>query len=191
MMTALSLAEAPAPAVTLADAKAFLHVWHSDDDALITNLIAAATDKLDGADGMLGRCIGRQKWKAAFDCFPFGVLKLPLPPLHAVTSIKYQDIVGSEQTLDPAAYRVSGIGGNGVIEPVGQWPHTYHCRAAVDVEFEAGYDPVPASIKHLILGLAFYWYENRGTAANSNLVGHDAPFGFDDALTQWRVPFVG
>lgn len=185
-MTAnLFLVEAPAPAVTLADATAFLHVWHTDDDAVITQLIAAATDKLDGADGMLGRCIGEQKWRWTLDGFPCGSLRLPLPPFKAVTSIKYLDAAGAQQTLPEAEYHAASTG---VVAPTASWPRTSDLPGAVEVEFAAGQAAAPASLKQIILALAFYWYENRGAAAPSSLASTEMPFGFDDVLTQWRTP---
>jgi uncharacterized phiE125 gp8 family phage protein len=184
----LTLVNAPGPAVTLADAKAFLHVWHDDDDAVITHLIAAATDKLDGADGVLGRCLAEQTWRLSLDCFPSGVIKLPLPPLKAVNSIKYFDRNGDEQTLSAADYKVSGAG---VVAPVGAWPATWEFPGAVSVEFEAGSTEVPASLKQIIFSLVFFWYENRGAGTQPTGSVAETPYGFDDAIAQWKVPYVG
>ena len=186
MTISLSLVDAPAePAVTLADAKAFLHVWHDDDDAVIAQLIAAATDKLDGADGMLGRCILEQTWRMTLDCFPSGAIRLPLPPFREVVSITYLDTNGVEQTLPGSAYRATH---GGVLSSTATWPDTAQISGAVSIIFTAGLDEAPASIKQVILALAFYWYENRGAAAIPALAGQEVPFGFDDLLTQWRTP---
>lgn len=190
MLTNLSLVEAPDPVVSLTDAKAFLHVWHDDDDALITQLIAAATDKLDGAGGVLGRALGVQTWRLMLDCFPVGALKLPLPPFRSVESITYFDRNGDQQTLDPADYKASGVGGTGVIVSTGDWPDTWEFPGAVDIEFKAGYDDVPASLKHVILSLVFFWYSTRGAVNVGNIV-NEIPFGFDDAVAAWQVPYVG
>ncbi len=188
-MTAnLSLVEAPASAVTLADAKAFLHVWHADDDDVITQLIAAATDKLDGADGMLGRCLAPQTWRLSLDEFPDRAIRLPLPPFREVVSIKYADWQGVDQTLPETAYHASS---RGFVVPTSSWPRTADIPDAVTIRFKAGYDDVPPSLKQVILGLVFFWYAQRGTGAQPNSETVETPFGFDDALTQWRVPFVG
>lgn len=180
----IRVGDAP-PAVSLEDAKAFLQVWHDDDDDLITQLVAAATDKLDGADGMLGRCLTVQKWTLTLDAFPAGVMKLPLPPLRKVEAIKYLDPQGVEQTLPEGAHRITG---NSV---VAKWPQTADEPGAVSVQFEAGYETVPASIAQAVMSLTFYWYENRGAAAAANVAAREVPFGFEDTLTQWRVPVLG
>lgn len=184
----LSLVDAADPVVSLADAKAFLHVWHDDDDAVITNLVAAATDKLDGAHGVLGRCLGVQTWRLTLDCFPAGSVRLPLPPFRSVESIKYLDRNGDEQTLAPTAYKVSATG---IVAPATDWPVTWEIPGAVSIEFTAGYDDVPASLKQVILGLAFFWYSTRGAAAQPTGQVMETPFGFEDAISQWQVAFVG
>lgn len=190
-MTSLSLVEAPQPAVDLSIAKDFLHVWHSDDDVIITHLLEAATEKLDGVGGALGRCLMPQTWKLSLDCFPSGPIKLPLPPFREIVSIKYFDRNGDEQTLAPSAYVETGAGGTGIVSPIGAWPDTWDFPGAVSIEFEAGFDEVPAALKQAIMGLAFFWYAQRGVAAQPNSETVETPFGFDDAVAQWRVPFVG
>lgn len=48
--------------VTLTEAKAHLRVDFDDDDTLIASLVNAATDYLDGWDGILARCLVTQTW---------------------------------------------------------------------------------------------------------------------------------
>jgi hypothetical protein len=65
------------PVLTLADAKPHLRVDHNDDDSLITALIAAATARLDGRDGILGRWLRQQTWEL------FPARQLPAPAASA------------------------------------------------------------------------------------------------------------
>src|SRR5690606_10673336 len=55
--------------VTLAEAKLHLRVDHDDEDALISNLIQAATGHLDGWTGILGHCLVEQVWRQDHDRF--------------------------------------------------------------------------------------------------------------------------
>lgn len=200
MTQSLFLVDAPDPVVSLADAKAFLHVWHDDDNALITHLIAAATDKLDGAHGVLGRALGEQTWDYVLDGFPCGAgpkgggIRIPLPPLQSVVSVKYIDRhTGTEVTLaEGADYEVDPYGQPGWVVPSSRgWPSTMDTINGVRIRFKAGYDEVPASLKQVILGLVFFWYGQRGAAASPNSATAEMPFGFDDVVVAWQVPFVG
>lgn len=159
---ALRLLEAPAEQpVSLAEAKAHCRVEHDDDDALIGSLIAAAVGHLDGAAGILGRCLVNQGWAFDMDAFP-ETIALPLAPVVTVDAVKYIDEADAVQTLATSAYVVS----NGRIEsaPDEDWPVTRDRHGAVTVEFTAGYGEaanVPAALKAAMLLLIGHWYANR------------------------------
>lgn len=72
-----------APVVTLDEAKAHLRISHDDDDLLIQSLIDAATEYLDGLDGVLGRALSPQTYEAVFDASP--AYRLPLVPIVSST----------------------------------------------------------------------------------------------------------
>ena len=185
---------APAPIVATEEARQHLRIDHTDDDAYIAALVAAATAWIDGADGWLGRCLGPQTWDLKLDGVwwdrrqpapldspwwqrhGFGsgwALRLPLPPLLEVVSIKYRDPANAEQTYDAANYVVSGVGashgGTVSLATGAAWPSVSNGREAMTVRFRAGYeagDPpgpaVPAPIKHAVLLMTERLYEDRG-----------------------------
>ncbi len=96
--------------VSIFEARSHLRVDHSEDDALIAGYIAAATDALDGRDGLLGRALVTQRWRLVLDAFPAGPIVLPLPPLRSVLSLSYNPLSGgSAVTLSPSTYTVDGI----------------------------------------------------------------------------------
>lgn len=79
MLLRVELVAGPSlPVVSLDEAKAHLRVSHDDEDDLIRGLIAAATAYLDGLDGVLGRALSPQTWRAVYregsatDCLPIG-----------------------------------------------------------------------------------------------------------------------
>ena len=89
----------PANPLSLEEAKAHLRVDHTDEDDLIEIYIKAATDYIDGRSGFLGRCIVRQTWRLVIDGFHDNEIKIPLPPLRSVNSVKYDDADGAEAII--------------------------------------------------------------------------------------------
>jgi uncharacterized phiE125 gp8 family phage protein len=167
----LRLITAPtADVLTLAETKAHLRVDEDDEDAVIAGLIAAATARLDGRDGILGRCLAEQTWELGLAAFPAaeaGAILLPLPPTIAVDSVKYLDGAGAEQTISSALYAVSpgGIAGDTVLPLAGSWDYLTAARPdAVRIRFRAGYATLPKNIRLALLLMIGDWFEHRGTA---------------------------
>lgn len=177
-----------APAVTpvsLVEAKAHLRVDHEDDDAVITALIGAATDHLDGRTGILGRALVDQTWRQDFNGFR-GCLRLPLAPVAAdgVESVKYFDANNVEQTLAATTYHllVDALGPFVSLKAGQSWPSTFARLDAVSIEFVAGYGDdakVPDALRVAILMHVAHIYNNPeavvvGGAATSLPLGHGA-----------------
>jgi uncharacterized phiE125 gp8 family phage protein len=127
--------------VSLEEMKLHLRVDTADDDGLIAGLIRAAVQNLDGRDGWLGRSLVTQTWELVLDCFPAHEIKIPLPPLQSITSLKYDDVNGDEQTLSTSAYTVDNYSRIGWIIPVTgtPWPATFRGVNAVRIRFVSGY----------------------------------------------------
>lgn len=126
--------------VTLAEARLQCKV-DSDDtthDALINVLITAAREF---AEHYTGRALAEQTLEAAARCFPdCDHIDLPRPPVSSVTSIKYTDAAGVEQTLSASAYSLSPYElSNRVSLAYGlTWPTTQDVADAVRIRFVAG-----------------------------------------------------
>lgn len=93
-------------------------------------------------------------------------IELPNPPLQSVTSIKYLDTTGVQQTLDPSLYRVDTSGERGIVTPAfgKSWPTAYQVTGAVEITFVCGFgDPsaVSPKIKHAMKMLCAHWYSQR------------------------------
>lgn len=132
------------------------------DDTLLQVYLDAAVAHVDGAEGVLGRCLVTQTWDYALECFPDEIV-VPLPTLASVTSVKYYDVDGVEQTISSSNYIVSGQR----IVPVEDydWPDVQAERPnPITVRFVAGYGlavAVPAAIKAAILLLVGDMYAYR------------------------------
>lgn len=150
----MSLVLITAPAeepVTLSEAKLHLRVDHSADDTLITALIVAAREQ---AEHKTGRVLVTQTWEQVLDAFPADEMRLDVPPVQSITSVKYLDEAGDEQTLDGAAYSLDAAKLPGWLFPASEWPATYDGANAVRVRMVCGYgaaSAVPATIKAWML----------------------------------------
>jgi uncharacterized phiE125 gp8 family phage protein len=147
----------------LVEAKAHLNVDYADDDTLIQAMIDAATAHCDGPGGFLGRAIVEQTWELVLDEFPENEIRIPLPPLIAVQSVKYDDGDGVEQTISSGDYTVDTASEPGWVLPEasGTWPATFDGINAVRIRYRAGYLTVPSDIKAAILLYVGSLYANR------------------------------
>lgn len=172
--------------VTLGEAKAHLRVDHSDEDARITSLIKAATSYLDGRTGVIGRCLVTQTWELTLDAFPAKEIELPLGPVASVTSVKYVDAAGLEQTLSAGSYYVDTASLSAWVVPEDTWPATMAAANAVTVRYVAGTAAasVPEAIRQAILLLVGHWYENRQPVADGSIAS--LPFTVDALLAPFR-----
>jgi len=167
--------------VPLHEARLHLRVDHDDEDLMIDSYIRAASARLDGPDGYLGRCLTPKVWRLGLNQLR-GTITLPLPPCQEVTSITYADRNGDVQTLANASYRVRGIGDVACITPIGSWPDT----DSASITFTAGYTVVPDPIRAAILLRVAHMYEHRESVVIGESVA-GLPLGEDDLLRNFRL----
>jgi uncharacterized phiE125 gp8 family phage protein len=129
----------------------------------VQGLIEAATAHLDGPDGWLGRSLGRQTLEARFDTYNGGCeMRLPYRPIVSVTSLTYLDSGRNAVTIDPDAYELMGADLAAIGSPA--WHGGYVGREALRVRYVAGYETLPAPIRHAILMMVADMFENPQTA---------------------------
>jgi uncharacterized phiE125 gp8 family phage protein len=155
---------ASALAVSLAEAKLHLRVDVAEEDALITAFITSATE---AAEQITGRALMPQTWELTLDAFP-DALELTRVPVASVTSLKYYDSTGVQQTLSNTLYTLDSAddAGFAYVVPVyaGSWPSTRDQINAVALRYVAGYADaasVPESIKAWIKLMVGAMYESR------------------------------
>ena len=151
--------------VTTAQAKTHARVDTSDDDTYIGTLITAARRY---CEQYTRRTFVTTTYEWTLRSLPAGELVVPRPPLQSVSSIKYIDTDGNEQTWSSDDYQVSTAGVVGRIKPAYSetWPsYRGYDYDAVTVTFVAGYGDaaadVPQEIVHAIKFLVAHWYEHR------------------------------
>lgn len=185
---ALTLVTAPAEEpVALADAKLHMRVDDSDENALITTLIAAARK---WCENHTRRQFVTATYDWTLDRFPC-VLRVPRPPLASVTSITYVDTAGTTQTVDSDDYRVDIATAPGRITEAysASWPSTRSVTNAVTVRFVAGYGDaadVPESIITAIKIMVAHWYEHREPVMPGLSIS-SVPMSVTSLLSPYRI----
>lgn len=194
----LVLVTAPAAEpVSLAEAKLHLRIDATDEDALITELIAAARKY---CERFTRRAWITQTWDLKLPRFPpvddpweLGfcdrAIRLPLPPAQSTTSITYTDENGISQTLSSSLYTLDSTVEPALIHEAynEDWPETRDVPNAVVVRFVAGYGlaaSVPEPLKIALKLLVAHWFEHREAAQDTAL--HSVPMAVESLLLNYR-----
>ena len=168
-MRTISVVTPPAiEPVTVADARLALG-QDAGADAPVLDLRLRAAREL--AEAFTGRAFITTTFLVTLDSFPSAPIEewwdgvrdgvpawrrssitLPRPPVQSITSIKYTDASGVEQTVDSGTYYLAG--GRIMLLPAMSWP-SYARTASVKVTFVSGYgdapEDVPAGVRAGIL----------------------------------------
>jgi uncharacterized phiE125 gp8 family phage protein len=147
-------------------------VEDDEEKGYADSLAIAAREWVENRNGI---AVMTQTWETKYDGWWDGVLDLPYPPLQSVSSIKYLDLNGALQTLDPANYVV--LNGSPIAQiawaPSAVRPALSQLPGSVTVRFVAGnatQASVPATIKQAILILTGTWFENRESVVVGTIV---------------------
>lgn len=179
--------------VSINEAKSWLWVDHDQDDVLISSMISAAVENLDGRKGKLGRCLLTQIWRQDFDGWGSEVrLRLPLSDVSAV-AVKYYDGDNVLQTVSSSLYQlmedecgfyVSFLSGFSA-------PPLYDRADPVQVTMTCGYgaaSAVPGPIKTAIMMMVAGWYATRESVSERQM--HVVPNGILSMLSPYRSMYV-
>lgn len=147
-MLSLVTAGTAADAIGLAAAKAFLRVSESDDDTQIAAVLAAAV-------GFVGKASGRElvrgTWLLSLASVS-GNLRLPMPPVGAVSGISIYAPDGTDTALDVADFYLFSGDDKATLRPKsGAWPATAVRDDAVRITFTAGYLTPPDELIHAVM----------------------------------------
>lgn len=161
-----------------------------DEDANLHGLIRAARD---WTEEFLNRSLVEQELELSLDAFPSGTdpIRPAFGPLVSVTTIKYDDDDGVEQTWSNTLYLVDTASVPGRITPAfdESYPTSRVQNNAVRVRYKAGYgkdvDDVPENIRRAVMMTAAHLYENREATAAVNLM--EVPMGVKGLLWPSRV----
>ncbi len=140
----LLITPASSEPLTLSEAKLFLRIEHTADDALITRAISVARQAAEDYMRLILLAQG-YTYQTGEIC---AVTALPVGPAQSISAITATDSEGQESTVNSDQYRLT-LDGYGVI--FGSVPSA----DSITIEFTAAYaasaDAVPAMIKQGIL----------------------------------------
>lgn len=174
MLISLKTVTAPSgEPLTELEAKTHLRVVGDHEDTLIQLLIKTARVMVEARSR---QALLTQTLQLNLVGWPVnGVIELLKPPVQSVTSVKYVDQDGVEQTWDSGNYAVDTesqpgrlLRGYGV-----SWPSVRRegVAAPVQITYVAGYgdrEAVPEPYKQAMLLLIGHWYEHREEVSMAN-----------------------
>jgi uncharacterized phiE125 gp8 family phage protein len=184
-MTSYLLAGPAEEPVSLAEAKGFLKIDDTAEDALLNTLIGAARLHVEG---VTGRALLAQSWRLVLDAWPADrVVKLPVTPFMAVTEITAYDAAGGAHEV-PLAQFLSEPDRLLLPAAVAGMPLLRE-RQGLEIDYVAGFgtEPgdVPADIRQALLALVAYWHEHRDAVIVAGS-GALVPSGFDRMVAAYR-----
>lgn len=156
--TVVTVAPASEP-VTAADVKLQSRIDDTASDDLLAIYIAAARGFVESYTGT--RLVSQTVLMQGA-CFA-DLAALPAAPLISVSSVKYLDTDGAEQTLSTDVYEVITTGLSPAIRlKVNQtWPAIRDASDGVRVTAVCGYSEVPPEIKSALLLMVSKWFDDR------------------------------
>jgi len=171
--------------LNLGDIKRYGVIEHDDDDPLHLDILASATDYVER---YLRAALISTPYEAYYSGFA-DCIELPVRPAISIEEIKYYDIDGLEQILDPSIYEADLAGPipSVILAQSQAWPSVDKTINPVTVVFTAGYgtkDDVPDGIKLAIAMLVRQFEENREGIAFSQ--ANEIPHSVSALLTRYR-----
>lgn len=178
--------------IALSEAKLFLKVDTSDDDALIGTIISSAREYVENFTGYQ---LLSATYTQYLDKFPNKntAIELLMNPVSAVTHVKYYDSDNTLQTWNTSNYDtdLKGKPARITLANDATFPTVYDRTNAVEIKFVAGYASTSATgfpkqllnAMYLIIG---HLYENRQDVIVGSIVT-EMRKGADSILRQYRI----
>ncbi len=164
-MTAVLITGPAVEPVSLTEAKAHLRVDGTDEDTLVSSLIAAARIHMEA---YTHRVFITQTWSIYLDKWPQDQpLALPISPVQSVTAINIYDEDDGFVAADPVSYVVDAASSRPRIlwRGTGVPPRPGRALNGIEIIVNAGYGndgaQVPQPIRQAILMLVAQWFEHR------------------------------
>lgn len=168
----------PAPLATVADLAAFTREELDDDDASATLALSVASDAVRA---WLGYDVTKANSVVTLDPVNGSFIVLPQHPVISVELVEilqngvWVTLTADQYTVSRALGMISGLPGLGIRWP-GR-PETWR------VSYTHGYDPVPAALQGVVLGIAARWLANPAGLKTERIGGYTSTFSPEAGFT--------
>ncbi len=151
--------------LSLAEAKTFLRLDTTDDDVVVSDLIAAARQRIETGAGL---ALLTQNWRLVLDDWPSSreVGLIPVPVAN-VDAVRVLDADGVAEVIDPVDYlaETTSRPARLVLLSSRQWGKPGRAAGGIEIDFTAGYgsdaSSVPLPLRQAVMHLVTEAYENR------------------------------
>lgn len=152
---------------------------YREHDNELQALITAAREKYESDTGLV---LCSSSWRLNFDQWPVSYLELPTRTVSGISSIKYIDATGAQQTVASTVYELDAAYPSPQIrlKDNQQWPTIRGHKGDIEINYVAGHanqGAVPYRDQQAILLLAANWFENRTGMIASNV--SESPVGYN------------
>ena len=152
--------------ISLEEAKAFLRVETSDEDAIIASLIASARIHVE-AQAQLA--LVTQQWRIVLDCWPaHGRIAVRPGPLRGVTAARVFDFDSETRAVDTQSL-VPDKGSSMLAFMPWMLPMPTRIAAGIEIDVTVGFGDsaadVPEPLRQAVRLYVAHWYENRAVLA--------------------------
>ena len=153
--------------LSLIEARAHLRLDTTDEDDLVTALIAAARHVVERETR---RALITQTWRVILDAWPdLNTFRIPLAPFISLSAIRTFDAANTATFLSASAYYVDAQPGATRVQFTLQPPNPGRAIAGIELDVVIGYGAgaasVPDPLRLAIRLLVARWFEARGDAA--------------------------
>lgn len=186
-MTAYLLAGPAQEPVSLAEARAFLRLDGDAEDALVQTLVTAARLHVEA---ITARAMIAQTWRLVLDAWPpDGAVRLPVGPALSLVAVTAFDDQDDPHELGPDQFTLDAQTPRLLLPARIEGMPTLRRRLGLEIDWVAGFgetaEAVPADLRHAMLVLVAYWFDNRDAVmvAGSGAV---VPRGFDRLVAGHR-----
>ena len=183
MMSMQLITEPASEPVTLDEAKLFLRIDTTDDDALLASLITASRRLIEQTTR---KCLLQQTWRFGVDRWPVtSLLRLPLAPLMSLSMVTVMDGTGNRLAQNLANFQINPTSVPPTIQAKPLPPISMACEGGIQVDAVFGYGTtaasVPQPLRVAVLMVLAQFYETRG----------QGDFALPASVQTLIAPFVG
>ncbi|HEX7791659.1 MAG TPA: head-tail connector protein [Afipia sp.] len=186
-MSAYLLNPPAAEPLSLAEAKSFVRVEHSDDDAVIASLVSAARNHVEALtrSGLIA-----QTWRLVLDGWPdSGRIRPRIGPLLSLAAVRVFNEAGDPSAVDAGIFVIDKAAGT-IAAPAWSLPPPGRSVAGIELDLVIGFGDAASDIPPMLLQairmLVAHWYENRGLIAIGQSVAM-MPASVNAMISSYRV----